>query len=175
MKTVRIAGKNVLLAGIQNLYIRNVTEFMERLRSVNKNIAIQAVNADLVAGFEHVLGILHQSMEARKRNILLSKRIEVDILLRLACTDQIEKALDNIGLREGKNNVLIIAIGNLNNLKELRKYLLENCSINDNILAPSGRKLENISKLHGISKTELAMINDKNKLASILVEHASLL
>lgn len=172
---VKIAGKHVLLIGIRDLEIHNVTEFMEKLRSINKNVAVQAVNSDLIAGTEHVLGILQQSMEARKRNILLSKRIEVDILLRLACTDQIERALDRIGLREGKNNVLVIAIGKLNHLMTLRKYLTTNYSINDSVLTPSKRKIKIISEIHGISKTELGMVNGKNKLASILVEHASLL
>jgi tRNA threonylcarbamoyladenosine modification (KEOPS) complex Cgi121 subunit len=139
-------------------------------------VAVQAVNADLVAGIQHVMGILYQSLEAKKRRILLSKRIEVDILLRLACTDQIDKALTNVGIKEGRNNVLVIALGRINSLKMLRKYIAKNYGMDDNVLAPSKRRLKDISTLHGIGRVELdALVNGSNKLSSLLIELASLL
>ena len=176
MNIIKVANAHVLLAGISNLQIHDVTAFMNELRSVSKSVAIQAVNADFIACFQHILGILQQSTEAKKRGILQSKRIEIDILLRLACTDQIDKALTDIGLKDGTNNVLVIAVGRMNHLKMLMKYIAANYDIDDDILLPSKRRLKIISAFHDIGKTELnTLVNDSNKIASILVEHASLL
>jgi len=176
LNIIQIAEEYVLLTGISNLHIRDVRAVLSRLRSVNKHVAVQAVNADNVAGMQHIIGVLHQSIEAKKRGILLSKRIEIDILLRLACTDQIDKAMTCVGLRVGANNVLIIAIGRTNCLKMIRKYVVANYDIDDNILTLSKRRLKIISTRHHINKTELdALVNENNKLASILVEHASVL
>ncbi|MFQ5940217.1 MAG: KEOPS complex subunit Cgi121 [Nitrososphaerales archaeon] len=176
MNIIKIADQHVLLAGISNLRIRDVTALMSKLRSVNKRVAIQAVNANFVASMQHVLGVLYQSIEAKKRGTLLSKGIEVDILLRLACTDQIDKALTYVGLRNGLNNVLVIAVGGLCYLKIVRKYILANYCIDDNILVSSTRRQKMISLYHCITKTELgALVNNSNKLAGVLVEHASLL
>lgn len=150
---------------------------MSNLRSVKKDMAVQAVNADLVAGIQHIMGVLQQSIEAKKRGVLLSKRIEIDILLRLACTGQISKAVIDIGLKDGMNNVLVIAIGKINHLKEFRKYITANYGINNNILQkPSKKRMKIISSLHGIGKEELnALVSDGNRIASILIERASLL
>ena len=115
-----------MLAGITNLEIDDVKTFMNKFRSVNKDVVVQIVNSDFIAGMQHIIGVLYKSVEAKKRGILLSKSREVDILLRLACTDQIKKAFTKIGLRDGMNNVLVIAIGKLNYLKLLRKYIVEN-------------------------------------------------
>jgi len=176
LNLIKVADEHILLAGISNLQIHDVTAFLREIRSVNKHVAVQAVNADLVAGMQHVMGVLYQSVEAKKRHILLSKRMEIDILLRLACTDQIDKALTNVGIKEGRNNVLVIAVGRINSLKMLRKYITENYGSDDNVLAPSKRRLKTISALHGIGKVELdALVNNSNKLSSLLVELASLL
>lgn len=176
MNLIKVADEHILLAGISNLQIHDVTAFLKELRSVNKRVAVQAVNADLVAGMQHVMGVLYQAVEAKKRRILLSKRIEVDILLRLGCTDQIDRALVNIGIKEGRNNVLVIALGRINNLRMVRKYIAENYGIDDNVLAPSKRRLKTISTLHGIGKVELdTLVNNNNKLSGLLVELASLL
>jgi tRNA threonylcarbamoyladenosine modification (KEOPS) complex Cgi121 subunit len=176
LNIIKVADAHALLACISNLQILDVTAFMNELRSVSKHVAVQVVNADFIAGPQHVLGILQQSMEAKKRGILQSRRIEIDILLRLACTDQIDRALTDIGLKDGTNNVLVIAVGRINHLKMLMKYIAANYDIDDDILLPSKRRLKFISAFHDIDKTELkTLVNDSNKIASILVEHASLL
>lgn len=176
MNIIKITDEYVLLAGITNLEIDDVKTFMNKFRSVNKDVVVQIVNSDFIAGMQHIIGVLYQSVEAKKRGILLSKSREVDILLRLACTDQIKKAFTKIGIRDGMNNVLVIAIGKLNYLKLLRKYIVENYDIDNNVLNPSKRRLKSISSFHSVGKAELnTLVNDTNKLASILTERASLL
>lgn len=172
---VKVANEHVLLTGIRRLKTDNVEEFIKELRSINTNVALQVVNAELVAGFKHIIDIIHQSVEAKKRGILLSKNIEIDILLRLACTDQISKAVEDIGLKKGTNNVLIVAMGKINHLKTLSRNISKRYKLNDSIIR-SKKLSRKIYSLHNIRKNELKAIVDNNdKLASILVERASIL
>jgi tRNA threonylcarbamoyladenosine modification (KEOPS) complex Cgi121 subunit len=171
---VRIGDDYVLLCCMREPRFRGIAGFLAELRSLNEHIAVQAVNADLVAGKEHAIGILQQSMESRKRGIL-SKRIEIDVLLRLACTDQIDRALDSIGVKESTSNVLIIAIGKQKNLQALREHLQSNYNVQRKIPTPSKRQLKIISELRGVTQKELGVAGEGNKLARILIEHASLL
>lgn len=172
MSLVKIGSDHVLLACIK-LRVEDAETFMNNLRSINRSLAVQVVNANLVAGKKHVTGIIQQSIEARKRKIMLSKKLEVDMLMRLACTDQISKAVSDIGIKDGINNVLIIVIGRVKDLKMFRKYIASNYRINNKILEMSSKKIKNIVSLHGISKQELDLVDDG--IASILVERASLL
>lgn len=175
VRTVKIGNEHVMLAGIKNLKISDFNEFMQSLRIVNSHVAIQAINADFVSGMAHVLNILQQSSEAKKRGILLSKRIEIDILLRSACTNQISKALDDIGLKNGVNNVLVIAIGRMNDLKTIYNYLKSNYILNNEVLTLSKKKLKLLVKLHKIGKDEIEACTSNDKLASVLAERANLL
>jgi tRNA threonylcarbamoyladenosine modification (KEOPS) complex Cgi121 subunit len=172
LSLVKIGSDRVLLACIK-LRVKDTEDFMNNLRSINRSLAVQIVNANLVAGKKHVTGIIQQSIEARKRKIMLSKRIEVDMLMRLACTDQISKAVNDIGIKDGINNVLIIAVGRVKDLRMFRKYIASNYHINNKILEMSSKKIKNIVSLHGIGKQELDLVDDG--IASILVERASLL
>ncbi|MFQ5969719.1 MAG: KEOPS complex subunit Cgi121 [Nitrososphaerales archaeon] len=175
VRAVKIDNEDVMLAGIKNLTVSDFNEFIQMLHAINSHVAIQAVNSDFVAGIAHVLNILQQSLEAKKRGILLSKRIEIDILLRFACTNQIRKALDDIGLKNGVNNALVIAIGNMNDLETIYNYLQSNYILSDDVLTLSKRKLKLLVKVHNIPEEEIKASAGNHKLASVLAERANLL
>jgi tRNA threonylcarbamoyladenosine modification (KEOPS) complex Cgi121 subunit len=94
--------------------------------------------------------------------------------MRLACTNQISKALDDIGLKVGINNVLIIALGKLADLTVLENHLKKNYRMS-NTLTLSEKKMRVLSLHHKVGRQELNACIDNNKLASILVERANLL
>jgi len=171
---MKLDGEHVLLAGISKLRIRDTDEFIQNIRTINSRVATQAIDASLVAGKEHILSVLQQSLQARKRGTMLSNRIEIDILMRLACTNQISKALDDIGLKDGINDVLIIVLGKARDLRMVEKHLRKHYSLSK-ISTLSGKKMRALSSHHKVGKQELNACIDKNKLASILAERANLL
>jgi len=171
---MKIDKEHVLLAGISKLRILDTDEFIRNIRIINSRVAIQVIDARFVAGKEHILSVLQQSLQAKKRGTMLSNRIETDVLMRLACTNQISKALDDIGLKVGINSVLIIALGKLADLKVLEKHLKKNYRLS-NTLTLSEKKMRVLSLHHKVGRQELNACIEKNKLASILVERANLL
>ncbi len=172
---LKLDSEHVMLAGIKKLRITDLDGFIGSIKAINSRVTVQAIDASFAAGKEHILSIVQQSLQAKKRGTMLSKRIEIDILLRLACTNQISKALDEIGLKEGVNDVLIIAMGKISNLKVIRNYLAKNYKLSSDVLKLSAKKTKLLSLHHKIDREEInACINDK-RLASILAERANLL
>jgi tRNA threonylcarbamoyladenosine modification (KEOPS) complex Cgi121 subunit len=171
---LKLDGEHVMLAGIKNFRITNADQFIGSIRAINKRVAVQAIDANFAAGKEHILGILQQSLHARKSGTMLSKRIEIDVLLRLACTNQISKALDDVGLKDGINNVLIIGIGKVSDLQAVKKHLVKNYKLG-NVLKLSARKTKLLYSHHKIGREEINACINGNKLASILAERANLL
>ena len=74
---------------------------------------------------EHVKKILSLSISAKQYKTLLSKKLEIDILLRFAGTTQISEAIKNLGITQYQN-FLLISIGKNQSLDKLQKRILPN-------------------------------------------------
>ena len=68
------------------------------------------MDADAIAGKEHLQhGIIH-AMNAFKRGDNLAKDLGIEILLRTSGQRQISKAFDILGLKEGNMNIAVVMI-----------------------------------------------------------------
>ncbi len=164
-----------MLAGIKKLRITDPDGFIRSIRDSNPTVHVQTVNANFAAGEEHGVSVLQQSLEARRRGTMLSRTIEMDMLLRLACTNQISKALNEIGLKPGINDVLIIALGRMANIRTLRSYLGTNYKLTSSVLKLSHAKAKALCLHHKISKKEIGACLESKNVAGILAERANLL
>jgi len=70
---------------------------------------VQAVRADAATNGFFVEMIAAQTIRANRTQNLLAKRPEVDLLLRLAGTTQISRAIEQMGAKKGKPFLLVIA------------------------------------------------------------------
>ena len=68
-------------------------------------------------------------MNSDKANVLLSKKLETDILLRFAATTQISDAISSVGIKP-KNNFILIAIGNKTALDKLHVKIFSKRIVN---------------------------------------------
>ena len=84
--------------------------YLQKIRKKFPKLIIQAISSNYILNKSHVKKIIMLSLEAKRKNILLSKKIETDILLRFAGTTQISQAIHNVGSKKNQNFV-IIAIG----------------------------------------------------------------
>jgi tRNA threonylcarbamoyladenosine modification (KEOPS) complex Cgi121 subunit len=69
---------------------------------------VQAVRADATANGFFVEMIAAQTLRANGTQNLLAKKPEVDLLLRLAGTTQISRAIEQMGAKKGKPFLLVI-------------------------------------------------------------------
>ncbi|MBT8251298.1 MAG: thiamine biosynthesis protein ThiS, partial [Nitrosopumilus sp.] len=117
----------------------------------------------------HLKKILSLSFESKKNNILLSNKLEIDILMRFALTKQISDAILTVGIKP-KSNFILIAIGNKKSLNSLYEDLLP---LSVNLFV---KKNDSFLKKHfKISQKQLDVVYSKNPLEDILIEKAAIL
>jgi len=143
--------------------------FLDRLREDFPKIKLQAVSSKFVLNPYHLQKVLEISINSEKQNVLLSNRIETDILMRFALTKQIADAIASAGIKP-KTNVVLIAIGSKQNLEKLYRKLTPN------ITQPFANDNSAFLKRHfKISKKHLDCVYSKHPLEDILIEKAAVL
>ena len=143
--------------------------FLESLRIEFPKIIIQAISSDFILSRDHIKKIISLSISAKKHNLLLSKKIETDILLRFAGTTQINDAIKQVGLVKNKN-FFLIAIGTKQSLEKFYN------KIYPNLITPFSNTNQILLKKHfNITKSNLDAIESSTPLEDLLVEKAVIL
>ena len=144
-------------------------KFIDDLRKKYPRLLLQAVSSNFILNPYHLKKIVSLSIESKKNNILLSNKLETDILMRFAITTQISDAIKNVGIKP-KSNFILIAIGNKKDLNSLYAELIPisvNLFLKNNELS--------LKKHFKITKKNIDSIYSKNPLADILIEKAAVL
>ena len=165
---VSLEKKNIQILEIKGDKKINVS-FLENLRNEFPKIKLQAISSNFILNLNHLTKTISISLNSEKQNILLSKKIETDVLMRFAATKQISEAISLVGIKPGKNFILI-AIGdkkNMNNLYEKLKPLTIEIFSKDNS--------KFLKKHFKITKKQIDSIYSKNPLEDILIENGAIL
>ena len=91
---------------LSSIIIEEPKEFIDRIRK-EYNAIIQIVDIDAITDIEHIEEVIKLVLEAYERDIMVSRHIEAEILLRIACTNQIYKAIEFAGAKPNKLSVFI--------------------------------------------------------------------
>ena len=149
---------------------KNAINFLENIRKKFQRLKIQGISSRFVLGKSHIKKIIGLSLTAKKNKLLLSNKLETDILMRFAGTNQILRAIETVGIKKG-NNFIIIAIGNkteLNKLhREVEPFLSSLLFNDDNHIF--------LKKQFKISKNQMNSIISKAPLEDLLLEKAAIL
>ncbi len=144
-------------------------QFLDNLRKQYPKIRLQAVSSNFVLNTYHLKKILSLSLESEKNDILLSNKLETDILMRFALTRQISDSITRVGIKP-KTNFILIAVGNKKTLNSLYKELLPS-SVS---LFSKNNELF-LKEYFKITKKQLDSVYSKNPLEDILIERAAIL
>ena len=164
----KIFNNNVNLLEIKR--IDDPIHFLDDLRTKYTDLVIQGIRPCFVLSSDHAKKIIAISLVARKDGIMLSNKIETDILMRFACTKQINDAIQKVGLQR-KQDFILIVIGRKQSLNklvdELRTHLKSNLiSIKNSTF---------LKKEFKISKKQLEAVTSNTPLEDLLVEKAAVL
>ena len=165
----QVTNYSVEVFEIRPNQIKNI-DFLTEIRKKYPDLIIQGIFAKFVLSNSHIKKILQISLESKKNQNLLSKKIETDILMRFACTTQIIRAIKTAGLKPQQSSI-IIAFGKKSSLKKIQlelKPLLNSKTISQN-------NSNFLKKQFKISKKHLDSIESKNPLEDLLVEKAAVL
>lgn len=143
--------------------------FLDNLRKEFPTIKLQAISINFILNSYHLRKILLISTKSEKENILLSKKLETDILMRFAVTRQIADAITSAGIHQ-KNNFILIAVGNKKVLdilyRKLTPLIVEIFSKDNSSF---------LKKHFKITKRQLDSISSKNPLEDLLIDKAAIL
>jgi tRNA threonylcarbamoyladenosine modification (KEOPS) complex Cgi121 subunit len=161
--------------GVSDLDKEYACRFIEDIRKASKGaFYIQAVSADAVYGIDHILQALKISIESQNRKILLASTVEMDLLLRISCTNQISIALRHIGLRNQASGCFIIFSKNKKKLVSILRLLCKmDFKLDANVLEPSKAKKELICKRLQVQLNEF--LSDEVVFTRFLSERGALL
>lgn len=160
---------HVSIIGVQKVE-EDAGKLVDRLRAQHDNVSIQAVNADAVYGAEHVLGILRVAFEAEKRKIMLANKRETELLLRLACTEQISEAMKRAGMKEGEPGCFIAVSKSKEALRRFSDQINNEFKVDDHLYEPSTEKRIHLAHLLGMN----AKFDDR-EFSHYLLERAAIL
>ena len=169
-QTLRLAilKKHVLAAEIQAKGSADIN-LLETLRENFPKIRFQAVSGRFILDRYHLEKIILLSLHSEKNNMLLSNKLETDILMRFAISGQISDAIKTVGIKP-RQNFILIAIGGTNSLDSLLRKMprkLVPIFTKDNSLF--------LKRHFHLTQKQLASVHSKNPLADILVEKAATL
>lgn len=165
---LQIGGKSIELYNIVHRKGKNYA-FLDNLRKKFHDLTITGISPKNIASLSHVKKIVRLSLYAQKHDLLLSKKIETDVLLRFAATTQISLAIKILGI-EKQDEFTIIAMGTKSSLSKLHDHLRQHLKeIN------YAENHSHIKKQFNISKKHLSSITTKTPLEDLIVERAAVL
>lgn len=164
----KIFNTNVEIIEIKK--VEDPIGFLDDLRKKYPNLVIQGIRSCFVLSPNHARKIIAISFEAQKDRIMLSNKIETDILMRFACTKQIGEAIKKIGLQR-KRDFILIVIGDKQSLKKL--FYEVRTHLKPNLISIKNSHF--LKKEFKISKKQLESIISNTPLEDLLVEKAAIL
>ncbi|MDQ3909648.1 MAG: hypothetical protein M3232_04510 [Thermoproteota archaeon] len=157
------------ITGIQRI-IQDPGKLVDTLRAQHGRVSIQAVNANSVYGEEHVRGVLKIVFEADKRRVMLTNRRETELLVRLACTNQIAEAIRRAGLKKDAAGCFIAFSQDSESIHQFERQIRSEFDLNDFVLKPSEDK-----KIRLASMLSLTTKLDDSEFLLYLLEKAAIL
>jgi molybdopterin converting factor small subunit/tRNA threonylcarbamoyladenosine modification (KEOPS) complex Cgi121 subunit len=166
--TISIGKKLIQIVEIKGNKQIDVS-FLDDLRKEFPKIKLQAISSNFVLNSYHLKKILSISLDSEKENILLSNKLETDILMRFAATKQIADAITFVGIKP-KINFILIAVGNKTMLDKLYQKITP---FTIEIFSKDNSSF--LKKHFKISKKHLDSISSKNPLEDLLIEKGAIL
>ena len=143
--------------------------FLDNLRKDFSRVKIQAISSKFILNSYHLKKIVSISLQSEKEKTLLAKKLETDVLMRFASTNQISEAIKQTGIKP-KSNVVLIAIGKKSDLDKIYKKL---SSFSIEVFSKDNTSF--LKKQFKISKKQIDAVSSKTPFEDILIEKAAVL
>jgi len=160
--------------------INNVEEIIKKLSrfSLKYNVVVQAVDAEMVYGKNHLISAAEHAIRSFKENKNTTKSLAMEILLYAAGVRQIGDAISKMGIKEKSKGIALVIIHSIPDLKiggslswdDIKKLIGElKLKLNDDILEGNEAKMRKF----GISKEEKATV-EKDKYEDLVLEKVAM-
>ena len=152
--------------------IKNVDLLIEQVISFaqEKNIAIQALNADMIYGKNHLVSAIDHAKRAMNQNSNTTNSLSMEILLYASGERQLKLAIPKMGIKQGESNVaFVFTDGKISD--NLVDDLLKKVSLTHNDKVIEGDI--NTLKKFGITEKAIATVSE-DKYADLILEKVAM-
>ena len=155
-----VLGKQVLIAGLKGVRIGDPASLIESLRKREElsGLAFQLLNAERVAGEEHLLLSVLNALRAMELGLNVSPDLGMEILVSASGQRQISRAIELLGLRPGVMDVAVVLVsGAEEDLGGALEVLVSALGgeRDDGVLDVDEAKAEELIKIFDIGRNEL--------------------
>lgn len=139
-----------ILEGTVN--VDSVADFLKRIDL--DGCSITFLDANYVADREHAELAARKALKAWEEGRNVARTLAMEVLLYAAATRQISKATE-MGLKEGKNRVVVVVIGDKSCIEELKRRV---DFVEEKVLELTDEKIKRLVEFFEISKEEIEIV-----------------
>lgn len=134
-------------------------------------VSLSLFAADPVISLRQIIAAAISSLAAFRSGSNVARNLGIEVLLRISCDTQIDRALKTIGVNKDTKEVGICIISNsrddLVRIEELASHIIDGVEVGEEELA-SPERIERAVRFYDISDRELASIQAKNPREAVL-------
>jgi tRNA threonylcarbamoyladenosine modification (KEOPS) complex Cgi121 subunit len=113
----------VAIISTDTLYVTDIGTTIESFRKKFPEVKIQGINPKYIFGRGHIFEVIKIIIESHKRKIKIAKRLEMELLLRLICSNQVDKAINIGGIKNNGSACFVLLSENKRLIVDSIRYL----------------------------------------------------
>lgn len=158
--------------------VQDVDSFLETVLSFSRryDVTIQAFDADMIYGINHLISSVEHAARAMKRKANTTNSLGMEILLYASGERQLKLAIPKMGIKKGSRDVAFVFVKNIEETKSkmidhLIDEMLGSLSLrrNDDVL--EGNK--DVLRRFGIDENEIKTVT-KAKYGNLILEKVAM-
>ena len=179
MKTFTIKGSlwSICIGGFREVKVSDPMSLIKMVSEAAAPHYAQLVDADWVAGWEHLHMAAVNASKATETGVAISKSIQVETLLYASAQDQITTALSRLGVTlKTRYIALLIFAPSRDEAEAVYRRTAEKLGEeDDSVLILTPEKTQRLKKIYNVSDQELEAAGGDTSLTSLIVERGALL
>ena len=164
-------GEFIGIAELHNSNCLKQEELIQLAKSLSSDsLTVQLLNGLLSADETHLLSAAQNAINAKQGDYMLSRSLDVEIIVFASAQRQIGRALDELGVYDGLDDIAVVVVGTASSaVKDCIQDLAG--KIGSEVIpafAATSERLERIKDHYQISDKEIRAISDSDKIESQL-------
>jgi tRNA threonylcarbamoyladenosine modification (KEOPS) complex Cgi121 subunit len=175
-------GQYLEISGFRGVSFELAEKFLKKLRAENsETVDIQFFNADLIATREHLHFAALNALESFKSKTNISKSPAMETMLYAATENQIQRAIQKVGLNKTSKNVAAVILGKDKAQVELALMVVSSffgVKPDESVLELTEQKQAAIKACYQITDTEIQTVtkgNTSEAIVNLIIEREALL
>jgi len=149
--------------------IKDVDSFLQKMNSFSQdnNVVIQAFNANVIYGQNHLISAVDHAIRAMERKTNTTNSLAMEILLYAAGERQLKLAIPKMGVKKGAANIAFVVVDDKKRDEKSIDELLKELSLkrDDNVLEGN----EDTLKSFGLNDQAIKTVT-KDKYGDLILE-----